>query len=53
MQLSVISNWGFIVLALWLIVTGTLTALSIGNMVISVILAIVAIIAGVLILLGR
>ena len=53
MNVSIISNFGFLLLAIWLIVSGTLTALSIGNQVISVILGIVAIVAGVLIIIGK
>ena len=53
MNLAVISNFGFLLLAIWLIVSGALTALSIGNQVISVLLGIVAIIAGILIIVGK
>jgi len=40
-------------LGIWLIVTGVLTALSIGNPIVVVLLALLAIAAGVLIVLGR
>jgi hypothetical protein len=53
MNVSIISNFGFLLLAVWLIVSGTLTTLSVGNQVISVILGIVAVIAGVLIIIGK
>ncbi len=53
MNVSMIHNWGLILLSIWLIVTGILNALSIGNQVIRVILGIVAVIAGILILLGK
>jgi len=46
-------NVGFFLLALWLIITGALTALSVGNMVISVLLGIMAVVTGVFVLLGR
>ena len=53
MNLSIISNFGFLLLAIYLIVSGALTALSIGNHVISVLLGIVAVIAGILIIVGK
>jgi hypothetical protein len=48
-----ISNWGFILLGAWLIVTGICTVFSVGHPVLHVLLGIVAIAAGVLILIGR
>ena len=53
MQIGLISNWGFILLAVWLIISGILTALSIENPVIRIILGIVAAISGILILIGK
>jgi len=52
--MHLITNIGFILLAIWLIITGIMTALSIGsNQVVHVLLGILACVAGVLILLGH
>ena len=52
--MHLITNIGFILLAIWLIITGFITALSLPtNQVVHVLLGILAICAGVLILLGR
>jgi hypothetical protein len=51
--MSVTKNLGMILLAIWLIVTGLLQVVSIAIPGIGVILAVLAIAAGVMILLGR
>ena len=53
MNLNVTRKLGMLLLGIWLIVTGLLQALSVGNPVISVLLALLAIAAGVLIVLNR
>ena len=53
MNLNVTRSLGMLLLGIWLIVTGLLQALSVGNPVISVLLALLAIAAGILIVLGR
>ena len=51
--MSFIHNWGLILLAIWLIVTGICTVFSVGHPVLHVLLGIVAIAAGVLIAIGK
>jgi hypothetical protein len=51
--MHLIANWGFILLAIWLIVTGVCVVFAVGHPVLHVILGIIAIFAGVLILIGR
>ncbi len=46
-------NWGMLALGVWLIATGALTFVSITFVNMSLVLAVVAIAAGVLLLLGR
>jgi hypothetical protein len=46
-------NWGMLLLAIWLIVTGVLAFVHIGSLVTWPITAALAITAGVLLLLGR
>jgi len=53
MNLNVTSNLGMLLLGIWLIVTGLLEALSIGHRVVHILLALLAVAAGVLIVLGR
>ncbi len=53
MNLNLTKSLGSLLLGIWLIVTGLLTALSVGNPVVHVLLALLAIAAGVLIVLGR
>jgi hypothetical protein len=53
MNLNVTRRLGFLLLGIWLIITGLLQALSIGNPVVSVLLALLAIAAGILIVLER
>ena len=53
MNLNVTRSLGMLFLGIWLIVTGLLQALSVGNPVISVLLALLAIAAGILIVLER
>jgi hypothetical protein len=53
MNLNLTKSLGMLLLGIWLIVTGLLTALSVGNPIIQVLLALLAIAAGVLIVLNR
>ncbi len=53
MNLNLTKSLGSLLLGIWLIVTGLLTALAVGNPVVHVLLALLAIAAGVLIVLGR
>lgn len=53
MNLNVTQRLGMLLLGIWLIITGLLQALSIGNPVVSVLLALLAIAAGILIVLER
>ena len=53
MDITIISNIGFILLAVWMIVMGVVTLLPIGHPVLRVFMGILAIAAGVFILLGR
>ena len=53
MNLNVTRRLGMLLLGIWLIITGLLQALSIGNPVLSVLLALLAIAAGILIVLER
>jgi hypothetical protein len=53
MNLNLTKSLGMLLLGIWLIVTGLLTALSVGNPVVHVLLALLAIAAGVLIVLNR
>lgn len=53
MNLNVTKSLGMLLLGIWLIVTGLLTALSVGNPIVHILLALLAIAAGVLIVLGR
>ena len=53
MNMNVTRRLGMLLLGIWLIITGLLQALSIGNPVVSVLLALLAIAAGILIVLER
>lgn len=53
MNLNLTKSLGLLLLGVWLIVTGLLTALSVGNPIVHVLLALLAIAAGVLIVLDR
>ncbi len=53
MRLNLTKSLGMLLLGIWLIVTGVLTALSVGNPIVHVLLALLAIAAGVFIVLGR
>jgi hypothetical protein len=53
MNLNLTKSLGMLLLGIWLIVTGLLTVLSVGNPIVSVLLALLAIAAGVFIVLGR
>jgi hypothetical protein len=53
MWLNVTKSLGMLLLGIWLIVTGLLTVLSVGNPIVHVLLALLAIAAGIFIVLGR
>jgi hypothetical protein len=53
MNLNLTKSLGMLLLGIWLIVTGVLTVLSVGNPVVHILLALLAIAAGVFIVLGR
>jgi hypothetical protein len=53
MNLNLTKNLGMLLLGIWLIATGLLQALSVGNPTVTVLLALLAIAAGVLIVLNR
>lgn len=53
MNLKVTKSLGMLLLGIWLIVTGLLTVLSVVNPIVHVLLALLAIAAGVFIVLGR
>jgi hypothetical protein len=53
MNLNLTRNLGMLLLGIWLIATGLLQALSVGNPTVGVLLALLAIAAGVLIVLNR
>jgi len=53
MNLNLTKSLGMLLLGIWLIVMGLLTVLSVGNPVVHVLLALLAIAAGVLIVLNR
>jgi hypothetical protein len=53
MNLNLTKRLGMLLLGIWLIVSGLLTALSVGNPIVSVLLALLAVAAGVLIVLDR
>jgi hypothetical protein len=53
MNLNPTKSLGMLLLGFWLIVTGLLTVLSVGNPIVHVLLALFAVAAGVFILLAR
>jgi len=53
MRVRLVSSTGFLLLGIWLIITGIMQALSVGNPTISVLLGILAIVAGGFVLVGR
>jgi hypothetical protein len=53
MNLNLTNRLGMLLLGIWLIVSGLLTALSVGNPIVHVLLALLAIAAGIFIVLGR
>ncbi len=53
MRVRFVSSTGFLLLGIWLIITGIMQALSIGNPTIHVLMGILAFFAGAFILLGR
>ncbi|MGD9818560.1 MAG: hypothetical protein AB7V04_07645 [Desulfomonilaceae bacterium] len=53
MNLNLTKSLGILLLGVWLIVTGIMQALSIGNAVVHVLLGLLAVAAGILIVLDR
>jgi hypothetical protein len=53
MNLNLTKSLGMLLLGIWLIVSGMLTVLSVGNPVVHVLLALLAVAAGIFIVLGR
>ena len=53
MNLNLTKSLGMLLLGIWLIVTGVLTALSVGNPIVHVLLALLGVAAGILIILDR
>jgi hypothetical protein len=53
MRVRFVRSTGFLLLGIWLIITGIMQALSIGNPTINVLMGILAFFAGVFILVGR
>ncbi|MDQ1239554.1 MAG: hypothetical protein QG577_1740 [Thermodesulfobacteriota bacterium] len=53
MNMNLTKSLGMLLLGIWLIVTGLLTALSVGNPIVHVLLGLLAIAAGILIVLDR
>ena len=53
MNLNLTKSLGMLLLGIWLIVTGVLQALSVGNPIVHALLALLAIAAGIFIVLGR
>ncbi len=53
MRLNLTKSLGMLLLGIWLILTGLLTALSVGNPILHVLLALLAVAAGILIVLDR
>jgi hypothetical protein len=51
--MTIQGSWGLLLLAIWLIISGICVVLSVGNPVLHVLLGILAIVAGVLIFIGR
>lgn len=53
MNLNLTKSLGMLLLGIWLIVSGLLTVLSVGNPIVHVLLALLAVAAGIFIVLGR
>jgi len=53
MRVRFVSSTGFLLLGIWLIITGIMQALSIGNPTVHVLMGILALVAGAFILVGR
>ncbi len=53
MRVKFVRSSGFLLLGIWLLITGIMQALSIGNPTIHVLMGILAFVAGGFILLGR
>jgi hypothetical protein len=53
MKLNLTKSLGMLLLGIWLIVTGLMTVLSVGNPIVHVLLALLAVAAGIFIVLGR
>jgi hypothetical protein len=53
MRVRFVSSRGFLLLGIWLIITGIMQALSVGNATVHVLMGILAIVAGAFILVGR
>ena len=53
MRLNLTKSLGMLLLGIWLILTGLLTALSVGSPILHVLLALLAVAAGILIVLDR
>jgi hypothetical protein len=53
MNLNLTKSLGMLLLGIWLIVMGVLQVLSVGNPIVHVLLALLAIAAGIFIVLGR
>ena len=53
MNLNLTKSLGMLLLGIWLIVSGVLQALSVGNPIVHVLLALLAIAAGIFLVLGR
>jgi hypothetical protein len=51
--MKLIKSWGFILLAVWLIVTGLMAIISALHVIPPIVMGILAIAAGVLILIGK
>jgi hypothetical protein len=53
MNLNLTKSLGMLLLGIWLIVTGLLAVLSVGNPIVNILLALLAVAAGIFIVLGR
>lgn len=53
MSMAITKSIGFILLSAWLIITGLMTALSVGNPVVTVLTGVLAVVAGAFILIGK
>ncbi len=46
-------NWGFVLLAIWLILTGLITLIGLNFSGLNIIMGLLALVAGILIIIGR